>query len=61
MGAIKNVTGIATQGRAHSNEYVLEYRIQVAYLILFVWSHIQIRKGASPFGFLDTNHKNMAN
>jgi len=29
MGTIKNVTGIATQGRAHSNEYVLEYRIQV--------------------------------
>ncbi len=28
MGAIKNITGIATQGRAHSNEYVLEYRIQ---------------------------------
>jgi hypothetical protein len=28
LGAIKNVTGIATQGRAHSNEYVLEYRIQ---------------------------------
>jgi len=28
MGAIKNVTGIATQGRAHSSEYVLEYRIQ---------------------------------
>jgi hypothetical protein len=32
MGAIKNITGIATQGRAHSNEYVLEYRIQVTIL-----------------------------
>lgn len=29
MGGIKNVTGIATQGRAHSSEYVQEYRIQV--------------------------------
>ena len=27
LGEIKNVTGIATQGRAHSDEYVLEYRI----------------------------------
>ena len=25
---MKNVTGIATQGRAHSDEYVIEYRIQ---------------------------------
>ncbi len=28
MGVIKNVTGIATQGRAHSDEFVIEYRIQ---------------------------------
>ena len=28
MGVIKNVTGIAMQGRAHSDEYVMEYRIQ---------------------------------
>ena len=28
LGFIKNITGIASQGRAHSNEYVLEYRIQ---------------------------------
>jgi len=28
LGMVKNVTGIATQGRAHSNEFVLEYRIQ---------------------------------
>ena len=28
LGTVKNVTGIATQGRAHSNEYVMEFRIQ---------------------------------
>ena len=28
LGSEKNVTGIATQGRSHSNEFVLEYRIQ---------------------------------
>jgi len=28
LGSEKNVTGIATQGRANSNEYVIEYRIQ---------------------------------
>jgi len=28
LGRVKNVTGIATQGRAHSDEYVIEYRIQ---------------------------------
>ncbi len=28
LGIIKNVTGIATQGRAHSDEFVMEYRIQ---------------------------------
>jgi contactin associated protein-like 2 len=28
LGSIKNVTGIATQGRAHSSEFVYEYRIQ---------------------------------
>ena len=29
LGDIKNVTGIATQGRAHSKEFVMEFRIQV--------------------------------
>lgn len=28
LGTIKNVTGIATQGRAHTKEFVVEYRIQ---------------------------------
>ena len=28
LGTIKNVTGIATQGRAHSDEFVIEFRIQ---------------------------------
>ena len=28
LGLIKNVTGIATQGRAHSEEYIREFRIQ---------------------------------
>ncbi len=28
LGHVQNVTGIATQGRAHSDEYVIEYRIQ---------------------------------
>jgi len=28
LGSEKNVTGIATQGRSHSDEYVMEYRIQ---------------------------------
>ena len=28
LGSIKNVTGIATQGRQHSDEYVMEYIIQ---------------------------------
>ena len=28
LGTEKNVTGIATQGRSNSNEYVIEYRIQ---------------------------------
>ena len=28
LGSTKNVTGIATQGRGHSNEYVIEYRLQ---------------------------------
>ena len=28
LGTVKNITGIATQGRAHSDEYVMEFRIQ---------------------------------
>jgi hypothetical protein len=28
LGQVKNVTGIATQGRAHSDEYIIEYRMQ---------------------------------
>ena len=28
LGTIKNITGIATQGRAHVDEYVMEFRIQ---------------------------------
>ena len=28
LGVVKNITGIAMQGRAHSDEYVMEYRIQ---------------------------------
>lgn len=28
LGTVKNITGIATQGRAHSDEYVIEFRIQ---------------------------------
>jgi hypothetical protein len=28
LGAVRNVTGIATQGRAHTKEFVIEYRIQ---------------------------------
>ena len=28
LGTVKNITGIATQGRAHSDEYVQEFRIQ---------------------------------
>ncbi len=28
LGSVKNVTGIATQGRAHLDEYIIEYRIQ---------------------------------
>lgn len=28
LGSEKNVTGIATQGRTHSDEYVMEFRIQ---------------------------------
>ncbi|CAB4061394.1 Neurexin-4 [Lepeophtheirus salmonis] len=27
LGKIKNITGIATQGRAHSEDYVMEYQI----------------------------------
>ena len=28
LGTVKNITGIATQGRAHVDEYVMEFRIQ---------------------------------
>ena len=28
LGFMKNVTGIATQGRAHSDEFVKEFRVQ---------------------------------
>ena len=28
LGTVKNITGIATQGRAHSDEYVQEFMIQ---------------------------------
>ncbi len=28
LGTVKNITGIATQGRAHSEEYIMEFRIQ---------------------------------
>ena len=26
LGTVKNITGIATQGRAHSDEFVMEFR-----------------------------------
>ena len=28
LGSTRNVTGIATQGRSHSKEFVIEFRIQ---------------------------------
>ena len=28
LGETKNVTGIATQGRSHTREFVIEFRIQ---------------------------------
>ena len=28
LGSTMNVTGIATQGRSHSREFVIEFRIQ---------------------------------